>query len=69
MPLLLKYLINHGVYIYMFVNCNSRSIFISSGDELENERRRLQCLDEMTELEKQFSDIKEQYVETTLINI
>ncbi|CAB4031757.1 Hypothetical predicted protein, partial [Paramuricea clavata] len=31
----------------------------SSGDEIENEKRRLQCVQEMSELEKQFVDIKE----------
>ncbi|XP_028398807.1 breast cancer metastasis-suppressor 1-like protein-A [Dendronephthya gigantea] len=32
----------------------------SSGDEIENEKRRQQCIQEMSELEKQFVDIKEQ---------
>ncbi|XP_046848648.1 breast cancer metastasis-suppressor 1-like protein-A [Xenia sp. Carnegie-2017] len=32
----------------------------SSGDEIENEKRRLQCVQEMNELEKQFANIKEQ---------
>ena len=32
------------------------------GDEIENEKRRSQCVQEMSELEKQFVDIKEQYV-------
>lgn len=36
----------------------------TSGDEIENEKRRQQCIQEMNELEKQFVDIKEQYVFT-----
>lgn len=33
-------------------------------DETENERRRNECLNDMADLERQFSDLKEQLVST-----
>ena len=33
-------------------------------DETENERRRSECLNDMADLERQFSDLKEQLVST-----
>lgn len=34
---------------------------ISEMDEEDCERRRMECLDEMSNLEKQFTDLKDQY--------
>ena len=37
-------------------------------DDEDCERRRMECLDEMTTLEKQFTDLKEQYVLEPLLS-
>jgi len=37
-------------------------------DDEDCERRRMECLDEMTNLEKQFTDLKDQYVQSSRLN-
>lgn len=37
-------------------------------DDEDCERRRMECLDEMTNLEKQFTDLKDQYVQSSCLN-
>ena len=38
------------------------NLFLILVDETENERRRNECLNDMADLERQFSDLKEQLV-------
>ena len=37
-------------------------VIVSDLDEEESDRRRNECLDDMSDLERQFSDVREQYV-------
>lgn len=37
-------------------------MYLNLVDETENERRRAECLDDMADLERQFVELKEQYV-------
>lgn len=48
----------------MFLNLNHFSFTISELDEEECERRKNEFLDDMIDLERQFTDLKEQYVLT-----
>lgn len=50
--------------VYIHPNCKGFVLIYSTElvDEEECSRRRNECLDDMIELEKQFSDIREQYV-------
>lgn len=38
-------------------------------DDEDCERRRIECLDEMNNLEKQFTDLKDQYVYLSFVPI
>lgn len=47
-------------YIYIFFVTCSMCFSCTEMDDEDCERRRMECLDEMTTLEKQFTDLKEQ---------
>lgn len=52
-----------GVAIHFFEDGVSMAVFLFSDVEMDDEdceRRRMECLDEMTNLEKQFTDLKDQ---------
>lgn len=58
----IPFLINQRLGPYLLSIDGLIEFFLSDLDVEECDQRRTHCLDEMADLEKQFSDIKEQYV-------
>lgn len=53
-------------YLFCFYKIVMKVLFAFAVDETENERRRNECLNDMADLERQFSDLKEQWVELSV---